>query len=122
MMKSGRPSGFTPWRIVRTQSASVYRATTPAGEMFGERTRMLPVRRIDEKSSGAVGRMAIAASARCKEILAARQRRFVAADGHALDFELDDAIAFAIEQQIGGDRQPDADHHEEYNQTADPLE
>ena len=57
-----------------------------------------------------------------QKILAACQRRLVADDSPTLDLELDDAIALAIEQQIGGDRQPDADHHEEYHQTADPFE
>ena len=31
MMNSGRPSGLTPWRMVRTQSSARYEATTLPG-------------------------------------------------------------------------------------------
>src|SRR4030095_6025160 len=42
MMNMARPSGLTPWRMVRTQSTSLYFAVAPPGVMLGARSLRLP--------------------------------------------------------------------------------
>jgi hypothetical protein len=43
MIMAGRPLGFTPWRIVRSQSSGLYATVTPPAVMFGPAMRSAPL-------------------------------------------------------------------------------
>ena len=96
-MSAGRPSGLTPWRIVRTQSTRLVGARPPTRrrrDVGRAHEHALAV--VDDDVAAAVGAVAVAAAARREQVAPALDAGGVAAQRHRRDGDVDAALQLAL--------------------------